>query len=360
MIALKKCFLAAAAAIIGLAASAQQRTVKGTVFDETSQPLAGASVSVSNTMRGVTTDGNGQFEIQASDTETLSVSFLGYLTKEVKVAGRNVINVTLEPDTNELEELVVIGYGTQKRVNITGAVATVDYAKEVKSRPVTSTAQILQGMNAGLAVSQASGRPGEEGLTLRVRGVGTLNSSNPLVIVDGFEGSIANVNPDDIESVSVLKDAASCAIYGNRGANGVVLITTKDGSKSAGKVSVSYSGMMAVNEPANKFKVVSDYADYMSFMNESAENVDAVLPFSQAMIDLWREKSKDPDGISESGYPNYVAYPNTDWMDAIYEKGIYQKHNLSANGSNGGTKYLISMSYIDNPGIISNSGAKKF
>lgn len=360
MIALKKCFLAAAAAIISFVASAQQKTVKGTVFDETSQPLAGASVSVPNTMRGVTTDGNGQFEIQASDTETLSVSFLGYLTKEVKVAGRNVINVTLEPDTNELEELVVIGYGTQKRVNITGAVATVDYAKEVKSRPVTSTAQILQGMNAGLAVSQASGRPGEEGLTLRVRGVGTLNSSNPLVIVDGFEGSIANVNPDDIESVSVLKDAASCAIYGNRGANGVVLITTKDGSKSAGKVSVSYSGMMAVNEPANKFKVVSDYADYMSFMNESAENVDAVLPFSQAMIDLWREKSKDPDGISESGYPNYVAYPNTDWMDAIYEKGIYQKHNLSANGSNGGTKYLISMSYIDNPGIISNSGAKKF
>lgn len=357
---LKKFILAAVSVLTFTAMSAQQRLVRGKVYDETSQPLAGASVSVPNTLRGVTTDGNGLFEINASSGETLSIAFLGYVTRNVNVGEKDYIEVTLMPDTNQLDELVVIGYGTQKRVNITGAVATVDYAKEAKSRPVTSTAQILQGMNAGVAINQASGQPGQESLSLRIRGVGTLNNANPLVIVDGFEGTISNVNPDDIESVSVLKDAASCAIYGNRGANGVVLITTKDGTNSSGKFSITYSGMMAVNEPAGKFQVISNYADYMTIMNESAENVDAALPFSQAMIDLWREKEKDPDGISESGYPNYVAYPNTDWMKAVYDAGIYQKHNISASGAAGGTKYLISMTYVDNPGVIDNTGAKKF
>ena len=142
--------------------SAQQRPVRGKVYDETSQPLAGASVSVPNTLRGVTTDGNGLFEINASSGETLSISFLGYVTKDVTVGDKDYIEVTLMPDTNQLDELVVIGYGTQKRVNITGAVSTVDYAKEAKSRPVTSTAQILQGMNAGVAINQASGQPGQE------------------------------------------------------------------------------------------------------------------------------------------------------------------------------------------------------
>ena len=214
---LKKFILAAVSVLTFTAMSAQQRPVRGKVYDETSQPLAGASVSVPNTLRGVTTDGNGLFEINASSGETLSISFLGYVTKDVTVGDKDYIEVTLMPDTNQLDELVVIGYGTQKRVNITGAVSTVDYAKEAKSRPVTSTAQILQGMNAGVAINQASGQPGQESLSLRIRGVGTLNNANPLVIVDGFEGTISNVNPDDIESVSVLKDAASCAIYGNRG-----------------------------------------------------------------------------------------------------------------------------------------------
>ena len=157
---LKKFILAAVSVLTFTAMSAQQRPVRGKVYDETSQPLAGASVSVPNTLRGVTTDGNGLFEINASSGETLSISFLGYVTKDVTVGDKDYIEVTLMPDTNQLDELVVIGYGTQKRVNITGAVSTVDYAKEAKSRPVTSTAQILQGMNAGVAINQASGQPG--------------------------------------------------------------------------------------------------------------------------------------------------------------------------------------------------------
>lgn len=225
---------------------------------------------------------------------------------------------------------------------------------------MTSTAQLLQGMNAGLMVSQTSGQPGQEGMLMRIRGIGTLNNSAPLVIVDGFESSIANVSPDDIESVSVLKDAASCAIYGNRGANGVVLVTTKTGGGNAGKFNISYNGMVAFNRPANHFELISNYADYMELMNESAENIDGTLPFSQAMIDLWREKEKDPNGIADSGYPNYVAYPNTDWMKAMFENNVYHKHNLSASGSSGGTKYLMSFSYVNNPGVVARTGTERF
>ena len=361
MIALKRSLVIAMSLLLGSAAIAQNHLIKGRVTDDSQEPLAGASVSVLNSTRGEITDIDGNYELRAAEGETLVFSFLGFETKNVVVDNRAVINVTLAQETNALNELVVVGYGVQKKVNVTGAVASVDYANEVKSRPVTSTAQVLQGVSPGVQVNQASGQPGSEDISIRVRGIGTLNAASPLVIVDGFEGTIANVNPDDILSVSILKDAASCAIYGNRGANGVVLVTTKTGGEGGkGRFSISYNGMMAINEPASKFEVISNYADYMSIINESADNIGATAPFSQAMIDLWREKEKEPNGLADSGYPNYVAYPNTDWMDAIYKKGIYHKHNISANGSAGGTKYLISMSYIDNPGVIDNTGSKKF
>ena len=327
MITSKQRFVLTVLLLVAPFAFAQQSgRITGTVFDDARKPLVGASVTVANTTRGASTSSDGKFEIVASPNETLVISYLGYATQEIRVGSRTHIEVTLEPQANLIEDLVVVGYGVQKRVNVTGAVSSVNYAKEAESRPVTSTAQLLQGMNAGLMVSQTSGQPGQEGMLMRIRGIGTLNDSAPLVIVDGFEGSIGNVNPDDIESVSVLKDAASCAIYGNRGANGVVLITTKTGG--TGKFNISYNGMVAFNRPANHFGVVSNYADYMELINESAENIDGTLPFSQAMIDLWREKEKDPNGIADSGYPNYVAYPNTDWMEAMFENNVYHKHNL--------------------------------
>lgn len=230
MITSKQRFVLAVLLLVAPFAFAQQSgRITGTVFDDARKPLVGASVAVANTTRGVSTSSDGKFEIVASPNETLVISYLGYATQEIRVDSRTRIDVTLEPQANLIEDLVVVGYGVQKRVNVTGAVSSVNYAKEAESRPVTSTAQLLQGMNAGLMVSQTSGQPGQEGMLMRIRGIGTLNDSAPLVIVDGFEGSIGNVNPDDIESVSVLKDAASCAIYGNRGANGVVLVTTKTG-----------------------------------------------------------------------------------------------------------------------------------
>lgn len=330
--------------------------IKGKVFAEDRTLLIGASVKIMNKDEVVTTNPKGEFEIQASSSDVLVLSYIGYATQNVAVKGRKYIEVTMIPQASDIEDVVVVGYGTQKRVNVTGAVTSVNFAKEAQSRPVTTISGALAGLSPGLMVSQPSGKPGAEGVMLRVRGVGTLNNSVPLVIVDGFETGIESVNPDDIETITVLRDAASSAIYGNRAANGVILITTKSGNS---KPVVSFNSIVSVNKPQNYLNLVSNYADYMEILNESAENIDIALPFSQAMIDLWREKEKDPNGIADSGYPNYVAYPNTDWMDAFFENEIYQKHNISAAGSNGGTKYLISMSYADNPGIIMKSGMEK-
>lgn len=360
MFTLKQRFMLMALLFITALTNAQNIKVTGRILDSEQNPLPGAGVVVSGTNSGTTADIDGKFSVNVPADATLEVSYLGYETQMVKVNSRAVIDVVLEEESNFLNETVVVGYGTQKKVNLTGSVATTDYAEIAKSRPITSTAAALSGMSAGVMVRQTSSNPGSEGIDIRIRGVGTLNSSAPLVIVDGFEGSIGNVNPDDIETISILKDAASCAIYGNRGANGVILVTTKSGDKQ-GKHSISYSGQFAINAPANKFKLVSNYADYMEIMNEAAENIgNEDLPFSQTMIDLWREKSKDPNGIADSGYPNYVAYPNTDWVDAMFNYNLYQKHNLSASGSVGGTRYLLSMSYQDNPGIVDNTGYKRF
>ena len=341
-------------------AYAQEMTVTGTVKDQSGAPMPGVAVIVKTTTTGVTTDLDGRYSINASAEDVLLFSLIGYEQQSVSVRGRAVVDVVLSEDQNILEETVVIGYGVQKKVNLTGSVASVNFDEVAKSRPLTSSAQGLIGASAGVQVIQTSGQPGVEGIGITIRGVGTLNDASPLVLVDGFESSMSNVAPDDIASISILKDAASCAIYGNRGANGVILITTKTGSNEDGKVSVTYSGIVSYNQPLNYFKLVTDYADYMTFMNESCENIGNPALFSQEKIDLWREKSQDPYGISESGYPNYVAYPNTDWMKALYQGGMYQKHNVSVRGTSGKTKYLLSASYMDNQGIIMQTAYSDF
>lgn len=185
-----------------------------------------------------------------------------------------------------------------------------------------------------------------------------MNSSSPLILVDGMEQSISMVNPSDIANVSILKDAASCAIYGNRGANGVILITTKNGTE--GKISVTYDGTVSYNEPFKIVHTISDYVQYMKLMNESSNNLGNSDIFSQSSIDLWEAAKADPNGISASGYPNYVAYPNTDWWDEIYTKQWMQKHTISLNGKEKKTGYSMSFSYIDNPGIMKNTGYNRY
>ena len=268
-----------------------------------------------------------------------------------------MVDITLSEDTQALEEVVVVGYSTQKKVNLTGSVSTVNF-EEMSSRPVTDASQALSSASPGLQIMQSSGQPNAESFSYNIRGVGTLNSSSPLILVDGMEQSISMVNPSDIANVSILKDAASCAIYGNRGANGVILITTKNGTE--GKISVTYDGTVSYNEPFKIVHTISDYVQYMKLMNESSNNLGNSDIFSRSSIDLWEAAKADPNGISASGYPNYVAYPNTDWWDEIYTKQWMQKHTISLNGKEKKTGYSMSFSYIDNPGIMKNTGYNRY
>lgn len=196
--------------------------IQGSVKDEDGDGLPGVSIVLQGTSTGTTTDVGGNFSISVPGPESVLIfSFVGYLSQEIAVGNQTQLTVRLQTDTKALEEVVVIGYGTQKKANLTGAVATVDIAAQAESRPITSLSSGLSGLASGLYVNQGNGRPGGDGATLRVRGQGTLNNSNPLVIIDGAIGDMNTLNPQDIESISVLKDAASAAIYGSRAANGV-------------------------------------------------------------------------------------------------------------------------------------------
>ena len=283
--------------------SQEKKVVKGVVSDSAG-PIPGVGVVVGGTTNGVVTDIDGRYELKCNSGQTLEFSCMGYETVKVAVGKSDVYNVVLTPQSEQLDQVVFVGYGVQKKVNVTGSVTSVDYSKLADSRPVTNSASLLQGASAGLYVRQTSGIPGNEGVSLRVRGTGTLNNSDPLVIVDGTPGSMDSVDPSEIQNISVLKDAASCAIYGNRGANGVILITTKREKKDS--FHIDYSGMFGVQSPENTYDVVSNYADYMELMNEASFQNDKPLPFSQSMISLWRERrrtltaSRNPDILTMS------------------------------------------------------------
>lgn len=336
----------------------QDNKITGTVLDPTGMPVIGANIMVKGTTNGTITDMDGKFSLDVPKGATLVVTYVGYTNQEISVGNQKKLSITLREDSEALDELVVVGYSTQKKVNLTGSVSTVSFDDKLTSRPVTDVSQMLNGASPGLQIMQSSGEPNAESFSYNIRGVGTLNSSSPLVLVDGMEQSISMVNPSDIASVSILKDAASCAIYGNRGANGVILITTKSGSD--GKISISYDGTVSYNEPFKIIHTISDYVSYMKLMNESANNLGNSDIFSQSSIDLWEAANADPNGTSASGYPNYVAYPNTDWWDEIYTKQWMQKHSISLNGKEKKTGYSMSFSYIDNPGVVKKTGYQRY
>ena len=335
----------------------QQRAVSGKVIDEQGEPLIGVTVKEQGTHNATVTDMDGRFKLSLSKSDAqLTFTYVGYTDVNSRAADNMV--VTMKEDRNELNEIVVVGYGTQKKVNLTGSVVSVDMAKEANSRPVTTVAQALQGMAAGLDILQGSGKPGAENFSVNIRGVGTMNDASPLVLVDGMEMSLSDINPMDIESISILKDAASCAIYGNRGANGVILVTTKSGTD--GKVSVTYTGRLSVNKPSKLVRFMSNYADYMELVNEASENIGTAGKYPQSVIDQWRQAEANPNGIAESGYPNYVAYPNTDWYDEIYQTKVMQEHAISLSGKDTRTRYNLGLTYLDNPGMIVRSGEHKY
>ncbi len=338
----------------------ETRKVTGVVYDEHQEPLIGVSVSVKGTTTGNMTDIDGKFNIDvSSDKVTLVVSYIGYVTQEIKVTDQKDLTIILKSTDNVLEEYVVVGYAVQKKVNVSGTVSSIEFAEQAASRPLTTVSGALSGLSAGVQVNQSSGAPGSDGSSIKVRGVGSINNTSPLIIIDGMPGIMDAVNPQDIESISVLRDAASAAIYGAQGAHGVILITTKKGNKD-GRVNVRYTGNFAYNKPTNLLKAVTNYGDYMELMNESLVNIGQKPNFNQSTIDAWRAAEANPNGLNEHGVPNYIAYPNTNWQDALFGTRWTQQHNLSVNGGNDKTSYLLSTGYLKNPGLVENTGIEQY
>lgn len=335
--------------------SQQANTVSGIVTDaKTGETIPGVNIQLKGSKQyGTSTDIDGKYTINVSSIQNgvLAFSFVGYKDIEVPINNNTVVNVALESDTESLDEVVVVAYGTQRKVNLTGAVSTVGAAK-IENRPVTNVSSSLAGLSSGVSVRQSSGQPGSDGATIRIRGNGTLNSDymSPMVIVDGIPGVMDAVNPNDIESISVLKDAASAAIYGSQAANGVILITTKKGKK--GKPTVSYVGLYSIARPTNIYEYVSDYAWHMRLQNEASTNVGGKIIFDPSTISAWEDASKNPNGISQWGVPNSLAYPNTNWGDEIFETNLIQNHDVSVMGGNENTTYSMSLGYLNNPGIM--------
>ncbi len=322
--------------------------VTGTVADN-GGPLPGANVFVKGTTVGVVTDVNGKYSINVPDKNAVLVfSFVGYQTQEYAVGDQTKFDVSLSVDACEIEEVVVVGYGTMKKQNLTGSVTSVNFNEAMDSRPTTNLASAISGLTPGLNITQSSSAPGDESITLQVRGVSSWTNSEPLVLIDGVAGNIKDVNPNDVESVSVLKDASSSAIYGARASNGVILVTTKRGK--AGKVSVNYNGYVGQQSAANMLDFISDYPTHMELLNESATNNKQPIYYEQPLIDEWREKSKtDP-----------INYPNTDWFDEMLQPSVITEHNLSVNGGSEKANFMMSLGYLDNKGIIDNAGYRKY
>lgn len=348
--------------------SKTKRTITGTVVDADNEPVIGATIRVPETGGVTLTDINGNYSIEAPENATVEVSYIGTRPAKAKAKGEGPLNFTMTTDENLLDEVVVVGYGAQKKINLTGSVATVQ-SKQLESRATTNLSNALAGVASGVSVSQTSGKPGSDGSNITIRGIGTFNSSYlaPLVIVDGSEASIGSVNSDDVESISVLKDAASAAIYGSRGANGVILITTKKGRKGQAPT-VTYTGLITNSKMSGKaFRFEDNYAEYMEMANRwnTNRNYQAATKYTQTDIDEWRtglaNAAANPNGTDNPyGVPNFLAYPSTQWVDEMFLPSTSQKHNVSVVGSSNNSNYLLSLGYLDNPGTLENTGLKNY
>lgn len=300
-------------------------TVSGNVIGD-GEPVIGATVLLKGTQTGTTTDLDGNFSLSVAPNSVLIISAIGYQSQEISVSGRTRIPVELKSDIIGLDDVVVIGYGTQKKVNLTGAVSAVS-AKELEGKPVTNIVEALQGTVPGLVIQQSNSQPGSRP-SINIRGLNTMNNNDPMVIIDGIIGDIQNVNPSDIESVSVLKDASSTAIYGSRASNGVILITTKKGA--SGKNEVLYEFKYGIQQPTALPKIVDSWI-YAEMRNEALVNSGRAAAFTAQQIAAYRNGG-----------------PNTNWMEEIYkDNSPQQSHNLSVTGGNDKTTYLISAGYME-------------
>ena len=355
--------------LITTTADRADETITGTVTDEKGEGLPGVSIVVKGTQRGTSTDADGKFRLAVPDTKAVLIfSYVGYEPQEVLVNSQTNFAISLKADDKSLNEVVVIGYGTQKKADLTGAVASIT-AEKFKSKAAVSFGEALVGQLAGVQVQQTNGAPGGEGLTIRVRGTGSISAgSNPLYVIDGYPidgNAFSLVNPSDIESIQVLKDAASTAIYGSRGSNGVVIVTTKKGT--IGAPTVSYSGFYGVQQVGKKMAMMNS-REYLQFFKDGHNQAwldRAPLPGDAP------HTINDPNSIREK-YTNSSFYVIPDsfndpanfgdinWQDQIFRTAKTQRHELSISGGVDKTRYALSGSYTDQDGIQINSGYKRY
>jgi TonB-linked SusC/RagA family outer membrane protein len=323
----------------------QSKQLTGIVMDVNNVPIIGANIRIKGTSVGTITDFDGKFSLSCTPKTNIQISYIGYQTTEFIVGNNESMTIVLKEDLQNLEEVVVVGFGTQKKVNLTGSVSTVG-AKELQGVPATNVASMMQGKMPGVTISQGSGQPGRENNSIRIRGVGTMNNSDPMVLVDGLESSMNDVNPNDIESISVLKDAAAASIYGTRAANGVILITTKRGKE--GKMNVSYNGYIGFQQPVRTFQQLSS-AQYAELLNEGKMNEGLAPVYTPKDIEKYRNGS-DLDN-----------FPNTDWLDLLYQgSGRTHNHNLSVSGGTEAARYAVSLAYYNQEGLIKNADHDRY
>ena len=338
--------MANAAYADGITMTQQNGIVKGVVKDAKGEPIIGATIKVKNATNATVTDLNGNFTLSNVSHGTLLISYVGYLNKEVEFRSGQTLNITLAEDTKALEEVVVVGYGTQKKANLTGSVAAVNF-NDVANIPVANTSTMLQGRLPGVVLQTNGAQAGHDDPEIRVRGVGTLGSgskNNPMVLIDGIESSISQMSElaaDDIESVSVLKDAASAAIYGVRAANGVILVTTKRGADQ--KPSITYSGSVAIQEATVLPDFVNSY-EWAKMYNECQPG----KAYTDDMLQIIKDGS-DPD-----------HFANTNCAKELFRTAIMHQHHLSVSGGNQTTRYMISAQFMDQDGILKNTGNRRY
>ena len=317
--------------------------ITGNVADNNGEPIIGASVVVSGTKNGTVTDIDGNFTLVSnSETPTLNISYVGFDTQNIKVRSGQTIKVTLKENAQSLEELVVVGYGSQKKVNVIGSIATVD-SKSLEARSASDVSNMLTGQMSGVTITQTSGNPGQDGGTIRVRGVGSFGATpSPLVLVDGMPGSLSDITPDEIENISVLKDASSAAIYGSRAANGVVLVTTKRGKE--GRTKVSYNGSIGFSKAAELPEMAHSY-EYAKFYNIAA----GTETYKPEDIQKYKDGS-DPDNYADENY-----------LDKLFGgHSFLTKHTLNVNGGNDRVQYMATVGYLRHDGLLENNYYNKY
>lgn len=334
--------------LLGHVSFGQGLTISGKVTDDNGETILGASVLIKGTSIGTITDSDGLYTISAPDgSGTLIFSYIGFQTAEVAINSRSVVDLSMVSVATELGEVVVVGYGTQKKVNLTGSVVSVT-GKDIANQPIMQTSNALIGKMPGVTVIQNSGQPGGDASTIRIRGIGTLGNSDPLVLIDGVPGNMNGVDPREIADISVLKDAASASIYGSRAANGVILITTKRGE--SGKLKVNYNGYVGWQKPTNLPEYVDGY-EFMRLYNLGRTNQGLAATHTQEYMDAWQANhATNPD-----------EYPNTDWVDETFsESGFQQHHSLQLSGGTEMARVLASLSYMDQGGNIPNYNYKRY